>query len=347
MKLIILIAANVVPSNAESKDSTKDTSKDTSKSTPKKEVKLAPNELGSLIKTIEYLQSQKGCDPTEFDVKISICFANPDLQSKSMPLLNMMNHKNFQLHVHERSFMTTFEHYNWLIGDIKLNDTQDPSRVWLLFSKIADLWNEYRIAVYENIINKIDPADYDITTNVIHKENSKVNQPDMISEISVKYTFAKKIFDKLSLTQLQSQFCDQFFSRVCGAYGSKEFPVSTNLDNKESKDGSNEPIILKRTVALSDKVLLKESPELIMVKKQSDDPEVNTSNNLLIGLEEFMSKVNTQTVKTWIEYCQQMLKNKNKDSVMTEDTKKRLITLFMDNHKDHIFNSDFIKSIDS
>jgi hypothetical protein len=266
--------------------------------------------LGTINNQIDYFD--------DIDVRISLSYDINIDKNEIDFLLDKINKYNFKFYFQNQK-LSQFEHYKFLVSEL---DTFDENNTWILFSDDDDEWSDNRLAAYHHMLNYIPLEDYDKTTSICYTNKKNKTGSTYIGsyvDYCVRLKYLKIFFKYSTDEQLKHKFCDCCFVKFICTYGRG---------------------ILKCGFCATDDTLY-------YWKQRPEDPNYITSNNKKLNLKEslannldlYMAQYSNQTVKDWIKFCDVYTNNKISNNEISEEMKKYIVKLYLDNYLNHIFNS--------
>jgi len=271
---------------------------------------ISTNEaLYRLVKLLESIRNQVDY-VDDLDVKISISHDKTMRVTHIMDLLKMIKMMEFKFYFQENQ-MNLFEHYDFLTK--QLNTDED---IWILFSDDG-FWAENRLAAYHCMIHNIPEMDYSNTTAIYYRSNSQENS---YTDYCVRLKYLKIFFMHATPAQMKHDLCQYYFIKFIHSYGRNIL----RLGHCQS-----DAVLYEQTNIDDDKLSIPEGQRTV--------PE-----QMMISLDLFMAKHSKQNVEEWLKFCDINSDNMITKGNISDDTKRQLIKIYLDNYGAHLFNNKYL-----
>lgn len=250
----------------------------------------------------------------EIDVRISISMDESLNAADVNALLNTTNKLAFKIYNHDNK-KSQFEHYEFLCSQIKEYDSDDT---WILFSDDDDEWAQIRLAAYHYMINRImeKKLEYDMTTSICYTNEKSQMASTYIgnyTDYCVKLKYLRIFFENTNPEQLQNKYCDCYFVKFICTYGLGQ---------------------LKRAFCATDDILYH------WIKRDSSSQKKwSFEDAIRNNLDLYIAQYTRPNAKDWLKFCFLYCDEKLKlDGHVTDDAKKFMVKIYLDNYENHIFN---------
>ena len=168
-------------------------------------------------------------------------------------IIKKINNFGFTLLFSETK-LSQFQHYSKLINIL------NEQNIWIIFSDDDDVWDNYRLATYEKILNHDNIKNMTFIktkpTAILNGDEYTFSNEDNYVNYCIPIKYVKMFFDSVTENILLNKFCDVFFVTFITTYG------APTLQHAELDTG--EPIYFWRNVDYDrvcnkDKIVLTES----------------------------------------------------------------------------------------
>lgn len=282
--------------------------------------------LHNFIKLLESINNQIDYYD-ELCVHISLSYDENINKNETVALLSIINKNHFDIYYQDIS-LKQFEHYKFLMDKII---ECDENNTWILFSDDDDEWAENRLAAYHYMINCIPTENYDITTNICYtNESNKIASTyvGIYVDYCVKLKYLKIFFKSLTENQIKHKYCDCYLVKFLCNYGLNK---------------------LKRAFCATNNILynwIKHSEKDLDYSKKNKINDWNDWNdwkdNLVNNLDLYIAQYSKSNIKDWINFCDIYCNYKISNGEFSEDVKKYIIKLYLENFENHIFNDKYL-----
>jgi hypothetical protein len=262
--------------------------------------------LSYFLLLLEDIKEQQDCS-VDGKLYLSISYDAFLTKEKLEVLLQIANTYHFQYFLHDQK-LSQFEHYKYLVEHANVSENS-----WILFSDDDDNWSELRYAVYQHLIDHINPEDVKLLAAI--KYQTEDDSLGSYVDYCIKWKYFKNFLDKLSMEQLQHRYCDMYLIKYI------------------------ETIHLQNQTPL--KVGYCQSPEILYSweKRDYQKPTIEWKEHIQNILDLFFASQKDYSIEGWLSFCNSFLEDKIEKKEIDDKAIKYLIKIFHTSEKNHLFHT--------
>ena len=246
----------------------------------------------------------------EMDIRISMSIDKTMNSDDIMVLLNTTNPFNFKIH-YQQEHLSQFEHYKFLCSQLDEYDAEDT---WILFSDDDDEWAQNRMAAYHYMINYVAQRESSQDTSSICYTNDKTKTSSTYIgnyiDYCVKIKYLRIFFSIATDAQLKHKYGDCYFVRFMCTYGAGK---------------------LKKAFCATDDILYH------WIKRENSE-KVQFEDAVRNNLDLYMAQYTKPNASDWLRFCFLYCDEKIKGGHISDQAKKFIVKLFLNNYENHLFN---------